>query len=166
MVVLRCTKKLLSRLGGVTLVEETPRSSTRLGDWTASVITIDRQQLVIAVSNTTLLPVLLPLAPAKTLRLPVAVGQVLQALEPELERRRISSEMQAMAESVLADTNDRRVVGSLVEFIRMLDGYLDGRSLVEVALHLSEAPCGPIGMDRPRDRVAALLSSPTLQLLK
>ena len=34
-------------------------------------------------------------------------------------------------------------------------------SLIEVSLELAEAPCGPIGMKRPRDVAAGILSSST-----
>jgi hypothetical protein len=56
----------------------------------------------------------------------------------------------------VAPTNDRRVLGSINDFDRMLEAYLDGRPLVEVALHLSEAPCGPIAMESPGRATIAL----------
>jgi len=34
------------------------------------------------------------------------------------------------------------------------------------ALHLAEAPCSPIGMDRPRDVARELFASPALRLVK
>ena len=49
---------------------------------------------------------------------------------------------------------------------RLLEAYLDQKSLTEVALHLAEAPCGPLGMKRPRDATLALFSTPTLRLVK
>ena len=56
------------------------------------------------------------------------------------------------------------------DFTRMLNFYLDGRPLVEVALHLAEAPCGPIGMARPRDAARELFTQtgtgPRLRLVK
>ena len=83
MVTLRCTKKLLDRLDGQPCDEDAvPASTGRLGDWFANLLIVRRQQLVLAVSGVTLLPVLLPAATFKTLpqRFPVAVADMLVAL--------------------------------------------------------------------------------------
>jgi hypothetical protein len=166
--VLRCTKKLYQRIEPWAAPEREPltQSTTRLGNWTANIVIIRRQQLVLAVSIVTLLPVLLPIAPAKTLltRLPEAVRAVLMALEIDL--RKIDSEVNGMGEVIVTGTNDRRVLGSMNDFIRMLDAYLDERSLTDVALKLAEAPCGPIGMKSPRAATLALFSTPALRLVR
>lgn len=51
--------------------------------------------------------------------------------------------------------------------------YLDGRSLVEVALHLAESPCSPLKMESPGsatlarfDHVGADRNKPMLRLVK
>jgi hypothetical protein len=108
--------------------------------------------------------VLLPAAPFKTVpsRLPEAVGYVLDALR--IDRHRIAAEVSAMEECLVAPTNDRRVLGTMNDFDRMLD--LDGTSLLGVALRLAEAPCGPIGMASPDDETTRVLSAPVLRLLK
>jgi hypothetical protein len=48
----------------------------------------------------------------------------------------------------------------------MLEAYLDDRSLTEVALHLAESPCSPLGMQSPREATLALFSTPSLRLVK
>jgi polysaccharide deacetylase 2 family uncharacterized protein YibQ len=48
----------------------------------------------------------------------------------------------------------------------MLGSYLDGRALLDVALHLAEAPCGPIGMASPNDETVKVLSAPFLRLVE
>lgn len=152
MLVLRCTKKLIDRIGRHAPFEREPTpSTTRLGDWTANLFIIRRQQIVLAVNNTTLFPVLLPLAPNTTFisRFVEAAGETLIAIG--VDRKEALSEMAAMNDCVVAPTNDRRVLGAINDFGRMLEVYLDGRPLPEVALHLAEAPCGPIGMERPND---------------
>lgn len=159
--VLRCTKKLLGRIEGQTAAErEPPKSTSRMGDWTANLLIARRQQVVLAVNNVTLLPVLLPLAPAKTFlpRFKEAVGEMLMALG--IDRRKALAEMAAMHECILTGTNDRRVLGTMNDFGRMLDFYLDGRSLAEVSLHLAEAPCSPLAMGRPRDAARELFAAP------
>jgi hypothetical protein len=150
--VLRCTKKLLDRIGRHAPSEREPGpSTTRLGDWTANLFIIRRQQVVLAVNNRTLLPVLIPIAPNTTFlsRVVEASGEMLMALG--VDRKEALSEMTAMNDCTVAPTNDRRVLGTINDFGRMLEAYLDGRPLPEVALHLAEAPCGPIGMERPMD---------------
>jgi hypothetical protein len=163
MFTLRCTKKLLDRVRPTSQDATPSRSTTALGDWTANMVILNRQQLVVAVSGRTLLPVILPLAPAKTLpaRFPAAVGDVLLRLmfDPML----VAAEMSAMAECFVDRTNDRRVLGSLNEFIFMLEWYLDGRPLVDVALHLAKTPCGPLRGEYPSDVArAALVAGPLM----
>ena len=65
MVIVRATKKLLDRLGPPTSAVE-QASSTLLGDWYATAW-FWRPQVALLVSEVTLLPVLVPLAPAATL---------------------------------------------------------------------------------------------------
>jgi hypothetical protein len=67
---------------------------------------------------------------------------------------------------LVAPTNDRRVLGTMNDFGRMLEDYLDGRALVEVALHLADAPYSPVGMRNPRDVTRDLFAAPTLRLVK
>ena len=166
--ILRCTKKLLDRLprSGAEDADQAT-STTRMGDWTANLFFIGRQQLVLGVNNTTLLPVLLPIAPNKTFipRFVEAAGEMLMAIGIE-DRKAVLAEMAAMNECIVGPTNDRRVLGTINEFGRMLEVYLDGRALPEVALHLAEAPCSPIGMERPRDAARKRFSAPALRLVK
>lgn len=168
MVLLRCTKKLLGRLppSEVRPVEQT-ESTTRFGEWTAHLFFIGRQQIVLGVNNKTLLPVLLPIAPNKTFitRFVDAAGEMLMALGIE-DRKAVLAEMSAMGECIVAPTNDRRVLGTINDFGRALDFYVDGRPLPEVALHLAESPCSPIGMNRPKDVARELFSLPALRLVK
>jgi hypothetical protein len=137
-----------------------------LGDWSANLLFVGRQQVVLAVSHVTLLPVLLPAAPFKTLpaRLPDGVGQMLHALR--IDPTKIVAEVSAMEECIVAPTNDRRVLGTMNDFDRMLDSYLDRRSLQAEALQLAEAPCGPIGMASPIDETRRVFSAPVLRLVK
>jgi hypothetical protein len=60
----RGTKKLLDRVGSPDI--EPPASTTVLGDWYATVL-FWKPQVVLFVNEGTLLPVLTPFAPARTL---------------------------------------------------------------------------------------------------
>jgi hypothetical protein len=66
MFTLRCTARLLKRMKVAPLVA-CPEPTTHLGDWYANLIHVGRQQLVLAVSEKTLLPVVVPAAPNSTL---------------------------------------------------------------------------------------------------
>ncbi len=170
MVVFRCTQKLRQRMGQTGLSQQPPpKSSTRLGDWYANAISVHRQHVVLAVSGVTLMPVLVPAAPYKTMttRFVEAAGEILRALG--VPDATVAEELSAMRDMVVAPTNDRRILGSMNDFAFMAEGYaehFDGLSLRDVALKLAEAPCSPLGMNNPRDATRALFSVPTLRLVK
>ena len=168
MVVLRCTQKLRQRMGQTGTSEQSPpKSSTRLGDWCANAISVHRQHVVLAVSGVTLLPVLVPAAPYKTMtaRFVEATGKVLRALG--IPEAKVAEEVGAMRELVVAPTNDRRVLGSMNDFAWMTQGYIEHEpSLLHVALKLAEAPCSPLGMNNPREATRSLFGMPTLRVVK
>lgn len=167
MFVLRCTRKLLRRMGpSVSPTSEPSETTTRLGDWYANLLIVRQQHLVLGVSRITLLPVLVVAAPYKTLvpRLAEGMSQMLRALN--IEEAKVIVEERAMRDCVVTTTNDRRVLGSMNDFAWLLEAYLDERSMTEVALHLAEAPCGPLAMKSPRDTTLALFSTPTLHLVQ
>ena len=70
MYTLHCTKKLLDRIKHP-VAPPAPEPSTKLGNWYATAV-FWKPQIVLAVNERTLLPVVLPLAPATTVtdRLP------------------------------------------------------------------------------------------------
>lgn len=154
MVVLRCTQKLLRRLGQAP-AEIAPSSSGLLGEWYANVVFVYRKPLVLAISERTLLPLLVPARGLSGLgaRLAEELGQVLVALGVAAER--IREEQSQMAEFVFARTESRQILGTMNDFNRMLDPR-PGQSLTSAALELAEAPCSPIGMESP-DRLTVTL---------
>ena len=78
--------------------------------------------MALVVNERTLLPVLLPLAPAATLaqRFPVALRDVLRALDMPVEF--IDSEIDGMSEVVYAKTANRSVLGVMNEFAYLAEG--------------------------------------------
>jgi hypothetical protein len=167
MFILRCTRRLLDRLATPTDPEsEPPKPNAILGEWTATLVIVRRQQIVLAANHATLLPVLLPAAPYRTLvsRFADAVGQILTRLE--IDPAKIAAEMVALREGVVARTNDRQVLGSMNDFTRMLEVDSLHGSLTEAALQLSEAPCGPLKMNSPCDVVRDRFAGPILRLVK
>lgn len=141
---LHCTKKLLDRIKPEL---ENPRNgSTRLGNWYATAL-FWKPQMALVVNERTLLPVLLPLAPAATLaqRFPVALRDVLRALDMPVEF--IDSEIDGMSEVVYAKTANRSVLGVMNEFAYLAEGYRDqdvSFDPIALSLKLAGTPCGPL----------------------
>jgi len=139
-----CTKKLLDRIKPEL---EAPRAgTTRLGNWYATAL-FWKPQMALVVNERTLLPVLLPLAPAATLaqRFPVALREVLRALDMPAEF--IESEISAMGEVVYTKTANRSVLGVMNEFVFLVDGYRDQDGSIDpvgLSLRLAGTPCGPL----------------------
>ncbi len=155
MFTLRCTKKLLGRFGASRAPAPAggdAAPTTRLGDWHANVLYRTGAELVLLVNDRSLLPVLVSARPGDLI-----VARFVEALGAELDRLGIatdvvSAELAGMAEVQLARTRSRQILGTMNDFDRMLDSYLTpGNSLVDVALRLAEAPCGPIAMRSPAD---------------
>jgi hypothetical protein len=160
MVVIRCTSKLLNRLKACPTPEPTA-STTRLGDWYGNVVRVGRKQFILAVSEATLLPVVLEAAAGTepfSARLAAAVRQVLAGIgvDPPV----VQAEIEAMATAIYAPTASRRVLGSMNDFWNLLDGYREpGADLTRVALRIAEAPCSPLGMESPTRATLALLKA-------
>jgi hypothetical protein len=143
--VVHATKKLLTRIGqpGPDVGE---RSTTVLGDWYATVL-FWRPQVALFVNESTLLPVLVPLAPAATVtgRFPPALALLLAA--HQVNPRFIDAELAQMTEGRLARTSSRSVVGTMTEFTHLAETYRDRGSepnLTELAVRLAATPCGPL----------------------
>jgi hypothetical protein len=139
------TKKLLTRIGGP--VQNAARGSdTALGDWYATAL-FWKPQIALFVNEPTLLPVLMPLAPASTLttRFPEALADVLAA--HGVSRSFIDDEVARMDDGQLATTKNRSVVGIMNEFTRLADTYRAASGdtdLTTLALRLARTPCGPL----------------------
>src|SRR5881628_3146524 len=158
MFTLRCTARLRKRLGTTEDTASAP-PSTKLGDWYAHLL-FTRPQLVLCVSERTLLPVLIPARDHRLLvpRLREAVVRALTALGIAVAA--IESEQEAMKDAVIGKTVSRQVLGSMNDFVRMLDAYRGAGSLLEVSLRLAETPCGPLRMNSPRDETNRAFTVP------
>lgn len=162
MFVVRATKKLLGWLGPATLGAG-EESTTLLGAWHATALSW-RPQVALFVNDCTLLPVLIPLAPARTLlpRFPDTLTDVLAA--HRVPGAVIAAEMGHMREHRLGPTVNRSVVGSMTEFAYLADTYRDAAAapdLLELSMRLATVPCGPLYSHHisPDRELAALLES-------
>ena len=159
MFTLRCTAKLLKRLHVEPALPATP-PSTRLGDWYANLLFTRPAHLVLCASERTLLPVLIPARDIGSLlpRLREAVSDVLRALAVPEEA--IRDEQREMQSAIVGKTASRQVLGSMNDFVTMLEAYRGPITstplLLDLALRLAETPCGPLRMNRPRDETVRL----------
>ncbi len=103
--------------------------------------------MALFVNERTLLPVLLPLAPASTLvdRFPTAMKDVLMALDTPTEF--IDYEIRNMDEVSYSKTQNRSVLGIVNQFVYLAEGYRDMEEVwkpLAIALKLSTTPCSPL----------------------
>jgi len=139
------TRKFLERVGEPTRTE-VGDPTTVLGDWYATVL-FWKPQVGLFVNESTLLPVLMPFAPAATVidRFPAALAAVLR--RHGIDDAFIEHECAAMAGHCLATTKNRSVVGIMNEFAFLGGAYAESGEavdLVQVSLRLAETPCGPL----------------------
>jgi hypothetical protein len=161
MIAMRCTKKLLDRIGAPSPV--TAPTTAILGDWYARPVAVGRQRLVLLISEHSRLPVVVPARDLKHLatNFPDALSLVLLglALPPSVVKREVAE----TREAVIAPTDNRSLLGTLNDFSYLLIGYAEsapGIDLVDLALLVSRAPVAPLGMKSP-DRVTRDLLAQT-----
>jgi hypothetical protein len=160
--IVRATKKLLQRVGPPAL-QEGEQSTTLLGQWYATAL-FWRPQVALLVNEPTLLPVLMPLAPAATwpARIAQQVAAVLTAHGTPTTV--IDEELRHMRDCRLARTTNRSVVGTMNEFTYLVEAYRDqhpGQDLLDLAMRLATTPCGPLYTKNvsPDRELAAVLRS-------
>ena len=144
MVILRATRKVLRSLPQSAV--EVYVSDTALGDWYVNRMVVDRQPLLLMVSALSLLAVLTPARAVRTLpdRFPGLIADRLRRLG--VDWHLIGREMEAMLTVRVGTTKDRSVVGTMVDFAKMIpydlpeDGW-DASSLRSAEESLAETPC-------------------------
>jgi hypothetical protein len=164
MYTIHATKKLLDRVKGpMAPAVEIP--TTSLGDWYATAV-FWRPQVALFVNERTLLPLLLPLAPAASLleRFPDNLRVLLESLgvSPSF----IATERWAMSEGSYAKTASRQILGVMnryefeLEYIR--DHFHD--DLLQLSLRQSDTLAGPLhgGTRTPREELLALVDQSSL----
>jgi hypothetical protein len=121
-------------------------STTKLGAWYATVL-FWRPQVALFVNETTLLPVLVNLAPATGVvaRFRAVLGDLLAV--HGCHRSFIERELEEMKHHVLDKTRNRSVVGVMNEFASLAEYHRESEAAVDLealAVHLAGTPCGPL----------------------
>lgn len=145
MLAVRCTKKLLDRVKPP-IILPSGASEVALGNWYATAL-FWKPQLALFVHEETLLPVLVPLAPASTLvkRFPASLAKMLSALG--IDAGFIATQIAAMDEVQYAKTSNRSVLGIMNQFSYLAEDFhehLARPDLLVLSLKLAHIPCGPL----------------------
>lgn len=114
MVTLRCTQKLLRRLG-VPATAGTSPPTTVLGDWYASILHTRPHQLIVCMNERTLLVVLVPAREIKSLGARFHETVIAQLRRLGVPPAAIEAESHAMSELAFGPTASRSVLGCLRE---------------------------------------------------
>jgi hypothetical protein len=161
MLVVHGTKTFRDRVGGGTDGPSEPLTS--LGRWYATVLSWRPQQLALFVHDPTLLPVLMPLAPAATAlaRFPDRLAEILEL--QDVPRAVIVREIAALMPCCVTPTVSRSIVGVMNEFTHLAGIWRNptgADDLDELSLRLARVPCSPLYKRHisPDRELAALLT--------
>jgi hypothetical protein len=158
---LRCTRKLLKRLGAEVTVAS-PEPTTVLGDWHANLLFTRPDQVVLCVNDRSRLPVLVSAKDASRLlpRISSAVATLLLRIGVPSEA--VLRETQQMEAAVIGRARDRSVLGSMNDFAFLFQAQRMGgpdRNLDDWSWELSGTPCGPLRYAYPREEALRMFSA-------
>ncbi len=158
MVVVRCTRKLLERVGPP--VPDPPSSTARLGDWYAKPVAVAQRRFVLLMSVPSLLTVVMPGRNVSSLMVdfPDALQEVLRAAG--ISSTAIEREVEAPRDAVPAATDSRSLLASLNDFASQMQWKLSSArepDLVTLAMYLNGMPVGAMGYKVPADVARGLL---------
>ena len=169
MIVLRCTAKLLKRLKMEKEPLKDPGPSTAaLGDWYANVIYLGRQPLVLAVSEKSLLPLLMPARDLDQLPAQLIRTLIERLRRMELPETVIRQEISRMDTFYYGKTASRSVLGSMNDFtenLKFTHHISEDRSLVDMMDRLGDMPCKPLDWKYPSEKARELLNENLLRVL-
>jgi hypothetical protein len=153
---LRCTRKLLRRLGAKPS-SEVLEASTVLGDWYANLLHLRPRQLVLAMNERSLLCVLVPAAPIGSLgeRLRTEVGGLLTDIG--VPGGPAAAELAAMEPVAIGATASRAVLGCMNDAVfQLAHRRAPGVSLRDLGLELADNMYSLTDYQKPRRRALEL----------
>jgi hypothetical protein len=152
MVTLRCTQKLLRRVGVPAKIEASP-PTTVLGDWYATLVHARPHQLVVCMNERTLLVVLVPAREISSLGTRFREAVTAQLRRLGVPPAAIEAEARAMSGLVIGPTASRSLLGCLREAVFALSLELERpefSSLTDVEDWFSEHIYSTTKYRRPR----------------
>lgn len=144
--VIHCTKKLLERIKPATIAGGDALGTTLQGNWYATAL-FWKPQVALLVNEKTLLPVLMPLAPATDLAIRFSAHLASALAAHGMPQQFIDHELAQMNEVRYTKTSNRSVVGIMNQFSYLAEGYseyLETKDLLALSVRLSETPCSPL----------------------
>ena len=161
MVTLRCTQKLLRRLGVPAKTKASP-PTTLLGDWYATLVHSRPQQLVVCMNERTLLVVLVPARESSSLGTRFRDAVTAQLRRLGVPPAAIEAEARAMSEFAFGPTASRRLLGCLREAVFALSLELERpefSSLTDVEDWFSEFIYSTTKYRQPRELARELFDA-------
>lgn len=162
MYTIHATQKLRDRVKP-RLADPIAAPSTALGNWYATAL-FWKPQVALFVNEASLLPMLMPLSPAKSLadRFPEHLEHVLNALGAD--PRFVAAEIEATSDARWAKTANRRIVGMMNEFWLLAEAdraHERSEDLVSMSVRLAGTPCSRLYKRHtfPDRELAALVAS-------
>jgi len=147
MLSLCCTRIVRDRLRLPAQLPAPVQPSTRLGNWYVHLARFGHRQIVLPTSERSLLTVLLPasqLPESIELGFKAAVAELLAALQ--LPPQIVSRELAAVQPISFAAASNRRVIGSMNEYVRQLRSYLTrSGDPLDLSLQLNNTPMSAVG---------------------
>src|SRR5262245_17839552 len=134
-----------------------------LGDWYTDLLFIGRQRLVLAVSQPSLLSLLVPARDLKNLAAHIRSSLQVLLFSLHIPADTVEAELHEMEQVAYAPTASRVVLGCMLDLGFQARVRLASRrpsTLNQVALELSTTILSPLGPRHPRDVALGLLSQP------
>jgi hypothetical protein len=156
-----CTSKLLKR-AGFPIQPSTSSPTTALGNWYGNILFFHRVQLLLLVSENSRLAVITPAKEVRSVanRLTLQLKEVLQSLGAEPNW--IEAEMHEMETVTYSTTHSKSVLGTMNDYQNQIEAIfenLEEMSPLEMAIHLSATPVGPLQYQSPEKVAIDLLKS-------
>jgi hypothetical protein len=142
MITLRCTRKVLDRLGVPASSKGYDTPTNALGDWYVNLLRFGRDQVVMATSERSLLTVLLPARELRHRLVPELLRGVASLLRDlDVPEDIVARELEAMQPIAFAPTASRSVLASMNNLAQTAEWQWGrNRSPEEIMLALAETP--------------------------
>ncbi|MFO7591691.1 MAG: hypothetical protein R6X23_12490 [Acidimicrobiia bacterium] len=161
MATLRCTQKLLKRLG-ITRPGEPEPVLNALGDWYANIFFTPQGHYLMLLSEHARLPLMMSARDLRSLpgRFLAQLEELLRVID--VPQHQIDRELHSMQPLAFGRTADRSLLGTLNDNVLLARHALDAgdRSTSEISRWLAEAPCLVLDGAFPIEKARALLANP------
>jgi hypothetical protein len=160
MTAIRCTQRLLRRVGLPSIPPPPEHTKGILGDWYATILYLRRGPVVVCASERSLLPLVFQARDLKHLRSILVQNLTAMLLAIGASPSATETELNSMQPLIISNTSNPSMIGVLNNFIYQVRGdslRLPELTPLERALRVSEAPYGPIGFALPRELALSLV---------